>query len=170
MSIEKYICPKCKNEVNFGDKFCGKCGFQFGDWGQTNAEQALPEQNPHALQDTEIENSGKSGIIGKILKIVLGAIILLLAIFAGVSFWGSNSPKDLVADAIKNKSEAEIVKVYNKQKDTKEKSEFIKQVCLAYKEQVEKDFAGEKTKSFYEDPNTRIYRSLVETNQSGTGT
>ena len=162
MSIEKYICPKCKNEVNFGDKFCGKCGFQFGDWGQTNAEQALPEQNSHALQDTEIENSGKSGIIGKILKIVLGAIILLLAIFAGVSFWGSNSPKDLVADAIKNKSEAEIVKVYNKQKDTKEKSEFIKQVCLAYKEQVEKDFAGEKTKSFYEDPNTESIGRLLK--------
>ena len=119
MSTDKYMCPNCQNEVSFGDKFCGKCGYRFGDWGASSAssqaETVLTAQQP-VVQTPPAESSGGSFLA----KIVKWAVVILVAggVLAFVSsFFGGVTPQE----AIKKGDKEAMETFYNKAKD-KEKA------------------------------------------------
>ena len=115
MSADKYTCPKCQGEVNYGDKFCGKCGFRFGEWGgvssanQTESNTVTPQT---AMQSSTADNSGGS-FLGTIMK---WAVILVVVggIFAfASSFFGVSSPQEAIKKGDKDAMET----FYSKAKD-----------------------------------------------------
>lgn len=122
MSTDKYICPNCQGEVNYGDKFCGKCGYRFGDWGASPAsnqsENVITAQQP--AEQTTSEESGGSSFLAKLIK---WAVVILVAggVLAFVSsFFGESSPQEAIKEGDKEAMET----FYNKAKDkTKAKEE-----------------------------------------------
>ena len=125
MSTGKYICPNCQGEVNYGDKFCGKCGYRFGDWGASPAsnqsENVITAQQP--VEQTPAEESGGGSFLAKLIK---WAVVILVAggVLAFVSsFFGKASPQEAIKEGDKEAMET----FYNKAKDkTKAKEEIGK--------------------------------------------
>ena len=162
MSTDKYTCPNCQNEVRFGDKFCGKCGFRFGDWGgiqttgpennnsmqQANGENKFASQqgvanqnlNPDYSQNSSNNNNGNTGIFGKLVK---WAVIILVAggVIAFVSsFFGVSSPQEAIKEGDKEAMET----YYKKAKDkTKAKAEMGK----AFLEEAYRILEGDEFKN-----------------------
>lgn len=147
MSADKYTCPKCQNEVSYGDKFCGKCGFQFGDWGgvstvaQTGTNTA--SQQP-ITQTPPVESSGGS-FFGKLVKWAIIIVLAIVAFCVVSSFFEVASPKE----AIKNGDEKAMAAFYKKAKD-KEKaktemgSAFLKEAYRILEEEEFKKSSGKQ--------------------------
>ena len=122
----KYTCPNCHNEVSYGDKFCGKCGFQFGDWGRVSSvvqpeqEVATATQN---MNSSPQEAEKGSSFFGTILKWGFRLILAAVVVGVGLSFFDGSSPKE----AIKNGDREAVLSYYQKAKDkTKAKEEIGK--------------------------------------------
>ena len=131
MSADKYMCPNCQNEVSYGDKFCGKCGFRFGDWGsvsnQSQSEQPIASTTQYSnnvTSQTSLQTTkGKSSVIATLLKWGAGIVLAIIVIGIGSSFLGGSSPQE----AIKNGDREAVLSYYQKAKDkTKAKAEIGK--------------------------------------------
>ena len=126
MSADKYMCPNCQNEVSYGDKFCGKCGYQFGDWGSVSSATQPEQGYSPAIQNMnsslqEIEKG--SSFFGTLLKWGFRLILAAVVIGFGLSFFDGSTPQE----AIKNGDREAVLGYYQKAKDkTKAKEEIGK--------------------------------------------
>ena len=84
MTADKYMCPNCQNEVSYGDKFCGKCGFQFGNWESVSSATQPEQKDSSSIQNmksTPKETEKKSSVFGTLLKwgfrLVLAVVVIL---------------------------------------------------------------------------------------------
>jgi hypothetical protein len=126
MTADKYMCPNCQNEVSYGDKFCGKCGFQFGDWGSVSSATQPEQEDLSSIQNmssTPRETEKKSSVFGTLLKWGFRLILAVVVIGFGVSFFDGATPQE----AIKNGDREAVLNYYQKAKDkTKAKEEIGK--------------------------------------------
>ena len=126
MSADKYMCPNCQNEVSYGDKFCGKCGFQFGNWESVSSATQPEQKDSSSIQNmksTPQETEKKSSVFGTLLKWGFRLVLAVVVIGFGVSFFDGASPKE----AIKNGDREAVLNYYEKAKDkTKAKEEIGK--------------------------------------------
>ena len=126
MAADKYMCPNCQNEVSYGDKFCGKCGFQFGNWESVSSATQPEQKDSSSIQNmksTPQETEKKSSVFGTLLKWGFRLILAVVVIGFGVSFFDGASPQE----AIKNGDREAVLNYYKKAKDkTKAKEEIGK--------------------------------------------
>ncbi len=126
MSADKYMCPNCQNEVNYGDKFCGKCGYQFGDWESVSSATQQEQNDSYSIQNlnsSSQEKENNSSIFGTLLKWGFRFILAVVVIGFGVSFFDGAAPQE----AIKNGDREAVLSYYQKAKDkTKAKEEIGK--------------------------------------------
>ena len=126
MAADKYMCPNCQNEVSYGDKFCGKCGFQFGNWESVSSATQPEQKDSSSIQNrnsTPQETEKKSSVFGTLLKWGFRLVLAVVVIGFGVSFFDGASPQE----AIKNGDREAVLNYYKKAKDkTKAKEEIGK--------------------------------------------
>lgn len=75
-------CPNCGKEIKEGAKFCGGCGKKVQE--EITVQETAPAENTAPVRDVKVKK--KLPVGGKILIIVLAAIIVLGGIFAGLWF------------------------------------------------------------------------------------
>ena len=126
MAADKYMCPNCQNEVSYGDKFCGKCGFQFGEWERVSSATQPEQEDSSSIQNMNSiprETEKKSSVFGTLLKWGFRLILAVVVIGFGVSFFDGATPQE----AIKNGDREAVLNYYKKAKDkTKAKEEIGK--------------------------------------------
>ena len=147
MSADKYMCPNCQNEVSYGDKFCGKCGFQFGNWESVSSATQPEQKDSSSIQNmksTPQETEKKSSVFGTLLKWGFRLVLAVVVIGFGVSFFDGASPQE----AIKNGDREAVLNYYKKAKDKTKAKEEIGKAFLeeAYRILDDKEFKNNPLK------------------------
>ena len=138
----KYTCPNCHNEVSYGDKFCGKCGFRFGDWGgvsSANQSGNIAITQQPTTQTLPVESNGGS-FLGKLVKWVVIILIAGGALAFASSFFGVSSPQEAI-----KKNDKEAMETFYKK--TKDKEKAKTELGKAFLEEAYRILEGEEFKN-----------------------